>query len=154
MGLERLRESEIFDGKTLEDVFRDIYDRSTEDRDEAMIAFREFKHMVSDKEDLFLLGDKPSQYLKIAQESTDNLIKMVAAVQKLMAADETKTESVNKNDILDILEGEGIAPKRFAKVAKEAIETKESEKEKDEEMRAIQATKETEEIFEKRKKIA
>lgn len=147
MGLEQLKTAEIFDGKTLEDIFRDIYDRSTEDRDEAMGAFKEFKAMVSDKEDLFMLGDKPSQYLKIAQESTDNLIKMVTAAQKLMAADSNYSESVNKDDILDILEGEGIAPSRFKK-SKE--DTRVEEVLTEEEM-AVEATKETDKMFAKKK---
>lgn len=146
MGLEKLKESEVFDGKTLEDIFRDIYDRSTEDRDEAMKAFREFREMVVDKEDLFMLGDKPSQYLKIAQESTDNLIKMVSAAQKIMSVADTTVESVDKDDILDILEGEGIAPKRFLKVREVVEEEKEDLEEK-----AIKATEETEAIFKKRK---
>jgi hypothetical protein len=111
--LDKLKGIKIFEGKSLEDVFQDIYERSTEDRNAAMSTFLEFKEMIKDQEDLFMLGDKPDKYLKIAQESTDNLIKMVNAVQKVVEKGVEDNEDVDPKTLLAILDDKGVAPTRF-----------------------------------------
>jgi hypothetical protein len=114
--LEKIKGIEISDGKTLDDILGAIVEHSLEERNEALQTFRDFRSMVVDQEDLFVNGDKPSLYLKIAQESTDTLIRLVTAVQKIVEDNKEKeTEDVNIKDILKNLDDQGIAPERFAK---------------------------------------
>ena len=72
-----------------------------------------FREMVKDNEDLFMSGDKPHPYLDSAHKATENLIKMITASHKLLDLESESKDSVNANDILDLLDREGIAPKRF-----------------------------------------
>ena len=99
--------------KTLDEIFGVIYSQSLEEREEAMATFKKFKEMVSDPEDLFMSGDKPHPYLSEARMATENLIKMITASHKLIEMQGTNKEDVNASDILDLLDQEGIAPKRF-----------------------------------------
>ena len=113
MSLDRLKEINLFEGKTLDEIFKVIYSQSLEEREEAINTFKKFKEMVEDKEDLFMSGDKPHPYLDSAHKATENLIKMITASHKLLELESESQDSVNANDILDLLDKEGIAPKRF-----------------------------------------
>ena len=113
MSLEKLKEISLFEGKTLDEIFGVIYSQSLEEREEAMATFRKFKEMVADPEDLFMSGDKPHPYLAEARAATENLIKMITASHKLIEMQGSSKEDVNASDILDLLDQEGIAPKRF-----------------------------------------
>ena len=113
MSLDRLKEINLFEGKTLDEIFKVIYSQSIEEREEAINTFKKFKEMVEDKEDLFMSGDKPHPYLDSAHKATENLIKMITASHKLLELESESQDSVNANDILDLLDKEGIAPKRF-----------------------------------------
>ena len=113
MSLDRLKEINLFEGKTLDEIFKVIYSQSIEEREEAINTFKKFKEMVEDKEDLFMSGDKPHPYLDSAHKATENLIKMITASHKLLDLEMESKDSVNANDILDLLDKEGIAPQRF-----------------------------------------
>ena len=130
MSLEKLKEISLFEGKTLDEIFGVIYSQSLEEREEAMATFKKFKEMVSDPEDLFMSGDKPHPYLSEARMATENLIKMITASHKLIEMQGSNKEDINATDILDLLDQEGIAPKRFLSHLEEKEETKEEEKEK------------------------
>ena len=113
MSLEKLKEISLFEGKTLDEIFGVIYSQSLEEREEAMATFKKFKEMVADPEDLFMSGDKPHPYLSEARMATENLIKMITASHKLIEMQGSNKEDINATDILDLLDQEGIAPKRF-----------------------------------------
>ena len=125
MSLEKLKEISLFEGKTLDEIFGVIYSQSIEERKVAMATFKKFKEMVSDPEDLFMSGDKPHPYLSEARMATENLIKMITASHKLIEMQGSNKEDINATDILDLLDQEGIAPKRFLS----HLEEKEEEKE-------------------------
>lgn len=113
MSLDRLREIKLFEGKSLDEIFQVIYSQSLEEREEAFKTFKKFREMVDDPEDLFMSGDKPHPYLDSAHKATENLIKMITASHKLLELESEEKDSVNAGDILDLLDQEGIAPKRF-----------------------------------------
>ena len=127
MSLDRLREIKLFEGKSLDEIFQVIYSQSLEEREEAFVTFKRFREMVTDPEDLFMSGDKPHPYLDSAHKATENLIKMITASHKLLELESEEKDSVNAGDILDLLDQEGIAPKRFMQTSGEA-DKKEDEK--------------------------
>ena len=129
MSLDRLKEIKLFEGKSLDEIFQVIYSQSLEEREEAIVTFKRFREMVSDPEDLFMSGDKPHPYLDSAHKATENLIKMITASHKLLELESEEKDSVNAGDILDLLDQEGIAPKRFMHTS--------SEKDKKEDEQAI-----------------
>ena len=119
MSLDRLKEIKLFEGKSLDEIFQVIYSQALEEREEAIVTFKRFREMVSDPEDLFMSGDKPHPYLDSAHKATENLIKMITASHKLLELESEEKDSVNAGDILDLLDQEGIAPKRFMQTSGE-----------------------------------
>ena len=113
MSLDKLKDISLFEGKSLDEIFNVIFKQSLEEREDAMATFKRFREMESDSEDLFMSGDKPHPYLDSAHKATENLIKMITASHKLLDLESQSKDSVNANDILDLLDKEGIAPKRF-----------------------------------------
>tara|TARA_R110000744_G_scaffold9052_3_gene29446 strand:+ start:1160 stop:1597 length:438 start_codon:yes stop_codon:yes gene_type:complete len=123
--IEKLKSIEIFEGKTVDEVFKTIFDFSIEERNEALETFRKFKGFIKDDGDLFASGEKPQGYLDSAHKATENLIKLVTAAQKIIGEEEEKKETLDADDILDILDREGIAPTRFQQVEPPLPKTKE-----------------------------
>tara|TARA_B100001248_G_C27173223_1_gene358902 strand:- start:81 stop:515 length:435 start_codon:yes stop_codon:yes gene_type:complete len=112
--LEKLKDIELFEGKTLDEIFQVIYDMSIEQQKEAMSAFKKLNEFVQDTEDAFMLGDKGAPYLDDAHKATDNLIKMVTASHKLInKEEEAENQNISSADILSVLDSQGIAPSRF-----------------------------------------
>lgn len=112
--LDKLKEIELFEGKTLDEIFKVIYDQSVDQQHEAMKTFKKLNEFVKDQEDAFMSGDKAAPYLDSAHKATENIIKMVTASQKLIEKqDEQKETNVSQSDILSVLDSQGIAPKRF-----------------------------------------
>ena len=112
--LEKLKDIELFEGKTLDEIFQVIYDMSIEQQKEAMSAFKKLNEFVQDTEDAFMLGDKGAPYLDNAHKATDNLIKMVTASHKLInKEEEDENQNISSADILSVLDSQGIAPSRF-----------------------------------------
>ena len=111
--LEKLREIELFEGKSLDDIFKVIYEQSIDQQHEAMNTFKKMNAFVEDAEDAFMSGDKAAPYLDSAHKATENIIKMVTASQKMVTQEEETQASMSQSDILSVLDNEGIAPKRF-----------------------------------------
>ena len=111
--LEKLREIELFEGKTLDDIFKVIYEQSIDQQTEAMKTFKKMNEFVQDAEDAFMSGDKAAPYLDSAHKATENIIKMVTASQKMVAQEEDTRATMSQSDILSVLDSEGIAPTRF-----------------------------------------
>jgi len=112
--LEKLKDIELFEGKTLDEIFQVIYEMSIEQQKEAMSAFKKLNEFVQDTEDAFMLGDKGAPYLDNAHKATDNLIKMVTASHKLInKEEEAENQNISSADILSVLDSQGIAPSRF-----------------------------------------
>tara|TARA_R110000824_G_scaffold333434_1_gene520031 strand:- start:653 stop:1105 length:453 start_codon:yes stop_codon:yes gene_type:complete len=127
--IDKLKNIEIFSGKSVDEVFKTIYDFSVEERTEALNTFKEFKKYVKDGDDLFMSGDKPQGYLDSAHKATENLIKLVTAAHKIVGIEEETKDGIDASTILDILESKGIAPERFINIeGKNAAQQIEKEK--------------------------
>ena len=111
--LEKLREIELFEGKSLDEIFKVIYEQSIDQKNEAMNTFKKMNAFVEDAEDAFMSGDKAAPYLDSAHKATENIIKMVTASQKMVTQEEETQASMSQSDILSVLDNEGIAHKRF-----------------------------------------
>ena len=107
MSMNKLKEIELFDGKTLDIIFKDIYERTTEERERALKVFDNIAERLKEDDDVFMIGDKANPYLDIAQKSTDNLTKMIVAAQRLLDLETGGERGIDKDTIIDILENMG-----------------------------------------------
>ena len=106
---------------TLENIFKTVITNALEERNEALNTFKEYKQMINGEEGLFMNGDKPAQYLEIAQKATDNITKLLGTIPKILniSEDEEKDSSTKESDLLKILNERGIGPKRLIEMSQQ-----------------------------------
>tara|TARA_Y100000310_G_C20555028_1_gene750065 strand:+ start:532 stop:1026 length:495 start_codon:yes stop_codon:yes gene_type:complete len=124
---KKLSEIEIFDGMTVDKVFSEIFNRSTEERERAIKVFDEITTQLEGKEDVFMIGDKANPYLEIAQKSTDNLTKMLATVQRFFDVGDDPESSNDKEELLKILSENESIPEEMKERDKEWEEEDEND---------------------------
>jgi hypothetical protein len=129
--MEKTKKIEIFEGKTFEDLVKDIYERSTEERDKALKIFTNISDRVQDNEDVFMIGDKSHPYLAIAHQSTDNLIKLMGTIHKVIETESAGVEEdvFDKNSLFDLMDKQNLIPDELA--ARDEEPTVEEEEMKD-----------------------
>lgn len=98
----KLSNIELFDGMTLDIIFKHIFERSTEERNKALEVFDNIAERLTGPEDVLLIGDKANPYLDIAQKSTDNLTKMLVAAQRILELEVTGL--VDRDSILNAID--------------------------------------------------
>jgi len=78
---------ELFEGKTLSDVFKDIYDNTEKNRQQLDILTKELVGHIKDGDTAVQLVPMIKEYLEINVKNDDQLVKIAAIVQRLLAAE-------------------------------------------------------------------
>ena len=115
MSLDELRKTVVYEDKTLEDLLKIVVEHSLEERKRALETFDDFKEVLTSADEWFMFGEKGAQYLKIANDATETINKMLGTLNKLKELDDNteKLDTTSVDDLLDILEQNSIGPKRF-----------------------------------------
>lgn len=98
-------DKEIFKGKTLSDLFGEIYDNSKETKGQVKALIGELKPLIENIGDATLIVPMIKEYMEIGVKNDDALIKLATIVQRLEAA-HAKGESgeFDFSDLQDLLE--------------------------------------------------
>tara|TARA_R110000765_G_scaffold51500_1_gene103934 strand:- start:4645 stop:5037 length:393 start_codon:yes stop_codon:yes gene_type:complete len=80
-------EYEIFKGKTLSDVFKDIYDNSEKNKEQLEVLMKEVVGFIKDGDTAVQIIPMLKEYLEINVKNDDQLVKMAAIVQRIIAAE-------------------------------------------------------------------
>ena len=80
-------EYEIFKGKTLSDVFKDIYDNSERNKEQLEVLMKEVVGFIKDGDTAVQIIPMLKEYLEINVKNDDQLVKMAAIVQRIIAAE-------------------------------------------------------------------
>lgn len=94
-------DKEIFKGKTLSDLFGEIYDNSKDTRGQVQGLIRELKPLIENIGDATLIVPMIKEYMEIGVKNDDALIKMATIVQRIVSA-EAKGESASEFDFSDL----------------------------------------------------
>ena len=78
---------EIFGGKSLSDLFRDIYDNTETNRKQLTILTKELVSFIKDGDTAVQIVPMLKEYLEINVKNDDQLVKIAAIVQRLVAAE-------------------------------------------------------------------
>ena len=81
-------EFEIFEGKSLSSLFRDIYDNSKRNKEQLEILIKELGKFIKDGNSAVQLVPMIKEYLDINVKNDDQLVKLAGIVQKLIAAEQ------------------------------------------------------------------
>ena len=79
-------EKEIFKGKTLSDLFSEIYDNSKETTAQVKGLIGELKPLIENVGDATLLVPMIKEYMEIGVKNDEHLIKLAQVVQRLEAS--------------------------------------------------------------------
>ena len=78
---------EVFEGKSLSDVFKDIYDNTDKNRKQLDVLTRELVSFIKDGDTAVQIVPMLKEYLEINVKNDDQLVKIAAIVQRLLAAE-------------------------------------------------------------------
>ena len=80
-------EYEIFKGKNLSSLFKDIYDNSQENRRQLEVLTKEIVQFIKDGDTAVQIIPMVKEYIEINVKNDEQLVKLAAIVQKIVAAE-------------------------------------------------------------------
>ena len=78
---------EIFDGKSLSSLFKDIYENTEFNRKQLDVLTRELVQFIKDGDTAIQIVPMIKEYLEINVKNDDQLVKMAGIVQRLISAE-------------------------------------------------------------------
>ena len=100
MGLDK----EIFNGKTLSDLFGEIHDNSTQTRAQIKALIGELKPLIENIGDATLIVPMIKEYMEIGVKNDEHLIKLATVIQRI----ETAAAKGDTNEMFDFSELQGL----------------------------------------------
>ena len=98
-------EKEIFKGKTLSDLFSEIYDNSKETKAQVKGLIGELKPLIENVGDATLLVPMIKEYMEIGVKNDEHLIKLAQVIQRLEATvAKGGTEEFDLSELQDLIE--------------------------------------------------
>jgi len=103
---------EIFKGKTLGDVFKDIYDNSHTNKKQLEVLMKEVVGFIKDGDSAIQIIPMLKEYLEINVKNDEQLVKLATIVQRITAAegratadgDEFGLSESEKEQLMDAIE--------------------------------------------------
>jgi hypothetical protein len=119
MGLDK----EIFSGKTLSDLFGEIYDNSKETKVQVKSLIGELKPLIENIGDATLIVPMIKEYMEIGVKNDEHLIKLATVIQRIESA-QAKGEGgeFDFSDLQDLLEESEALDKQVEDVEKDKEE--------------------------------
>ena len=85
------KDYEIFEGKTLSDVFKDIYDNSKTNKTQLEVLMKEIVGFIKDGDTAVQIVPMLKEYLEINVKNDEQLVKLATIVQRITAAEKRIT---------------------------------------------------------------
>ena len=83
---------EVFEGKTLSDVFKDIYDNSKTNKQQLEVLMKEVVGFIKDGDTAVQIIPMLKEYLEINVKNDEQLVKLATIVQRLATASKQGSE--------------------------------------------------------------
>ena len=81
------KDYELFEGKSLSDVFKDIYENTEKNRQQLDILTKELVSFIKDGDTAVQIVPMLKEYLEINVKNDDQLVKMAAIVQRIISSE-------------------------------------------------------------------
>ena len=78
---------EIFEGKSLSDLFKDIYDNTTRNKEQLEVLMKEVVGFIKDGDTAVQIIPMLKEYLEINVKNDEQLVKIAAIVQRIIASE-------------------------------------------------------------------
>ena len=83
---------EVFEGKSLSDVFKDIYDNSNRNKEQLEVLMKEVVGFIKDGDTAVQIIPMLKEYLEINVKNDEQLVKLATIVQRLATASKQGSE--------------------------------------------------------------
>ena len=108
------KDYEIFEGKTLSDVFKDIYDNSKTNKTQLEVLMKEVVEFIKDGDTAVQIIPMLKEYLEINVKNDEQLVKLATIVQRITAAERRVSDSgdefglseAEKKQLMDAIESD------------------------------------------------
>ena len=105
---------EIFEGKSLSDVFKDIYDNSKTNKQQLEVLMKEVVGFIKDGDTAVQIIPMLKEYLEINVKNDEQLVKLATIVQRITAAERRVSDSgdefglteAEKSQLMDAIESD------------------------------------------------
>ena len=98
-------DKEIFKGKTLSELFGEIYDNSKETKGQVKALISELKPLIDNIGDATLIVPMIKEYMEIGVKNDEHLIKLATVIQRIeTAASKGESGEFDFSDLQDLLE--------------------------------------------------
>ena len=77
---------EVFEGKTLSDIFKDIYDNSNKNKQQLEVLMKEVVGFIKDGDTAVQIIPMLKEYLEINVKNDEQLVKLATIVQRMATA--------------------------------------------------------------------
>ena len=94
-------DKEIFTGKTLSDLFGEIYDNSKETKSQVKALIGELKPLIENIGDATLIVPMIKEYMEIGVKNDEHLIKLATVIQRIETA-QAKGDGAGEFDFSDL----------------------------------------------------
>ena len=84
---------EVFEGKSLSDLFKDIYDNTKTNKKQLEVLMKEVTSFIKDGDTAVQIIPMLKEYLEINVKNDDQLVKVAAIVQRMVANESKANES-------------------------------------------------------------
>ena len=96
---------EIFKGKSLSDLFGEIYDNSRETKGQVKALIGELKPLIENIGDATLLVPMIKEYMEIGVKNDEHLIKLATVIQRIeTAAAKGESDEFDLSELQDLIE--------------------------------------------------
>ena len=102
---------EVFEGKSLSDLFKDIYENTEKNRTQLDVLMKEVVGFIKDGDTAIQIIPMLKEYLEINVKNDDQLVKIAAIVQRLISteskggsADEFGLSDAEKEQLMNAVE--------------------------------------------------
>jgi hypothetical protein len=120
-------DKEIFKGKTLSDLFGEIYDNSKETKLQVRALINELKPLIEGIGDATLIVPMIKEYMEIGVKNDEHLIKLATVIQRIETA-QAKGDGAGDfdfSDLQDLLEEQEALDKQIEETSNNEEETDE-----------------------------
>lgn len=96
-------DKEVFKGKTISDLFKEIYKNSKDKEKQIMDAVHDLQSFVEDPRGAEVFAPIVREYLELSVKNDEHLIKMVSVIQKFENAKNGGTDELLSEDELQAI---------------------------------------------------
>tara|TARA_Y100000590_G_scaffold450561_1_gene590438 strand:+ start:1848 stop:2249 length:402 start_codon:yes stop_codon:yes gene_type:complete len=86
------KDIEIFEGKTIQDLSKDIYDNSRNKKKQIDILIKELHTFIQTAEDALMIAPIIKEYLDVSVKNDEHLVKLASVIQRYIVKSNNKDE--------------------------------------------------------------